>query len=105
MESGGRGDVLPFYLSAQHKTGIMVLSTVVLTSFMGLDSFDKTRFRFIAGHHNCCGKKDSGGGRGDVFPFHLIAQHKTGIMVLSTVVPTSFVGVDSFVKTRFKFFA
>jgi hypothetical protein len=45
---GGR-NVLPFHLIAQHQTGIVVLSTVVQTSFMGVDSFDKTRFRFIAG--------------------------------------------------------
>jgi hypothetical protein len=28
----------------------VVLSTVVPTSFAAVDSFDKTRFRFIAGH-------------------------------------------------------
>ena len=32
-------------------------------------------------------------------------SEQTGIVVLSTVVPTSFMGVDSFVKTRFRFFA
>ena len=45
-----RVDVLPFHVIAQHKTGIVVVSTVVTTSFTGVDSFDKMRFWFIAGH-------------------------------------------------------
>ena len=36
------------FLDCSALNGIMVLSTVVSTSFVGIDSFDKTRFRFIA---------------------------------------------------------
>ena len=46
-ESRGRGDVVPFDLIAHHYTGIVVLSTVVPTSFVDANSIDKTRFRFI----------------------------------------------------------
>jgi hypothetical protein len=46
-ESGEREDVVPFDLIAHHLKGIVVLSTVVPTSFMGVDSFVKARFRFI----------------------------------------------------------
>ena len=50
QKQGERGDVSPLHLIAQHQTGIMILSTVVPTSFAGVDSFDKTRSRFIVGH-------------------------------------------------------
>ena len=81
----------------------MVLSTVVPTSFVGVDSFDKMRFKLIAGNLSILlWEIEIGGRRGDILPFYLIAQHKTGIVVLSTVVPTSFAGVDSFGKTRFR---
>ena len=52
----------------------MVLSTVVPTSFAGVDSFDKMRFRFIAGHPSLLWHKTELGGRDDVSPFDLIAQ-------------------------------
>jgi hypothetical protein len=51
-----------------------------------------------------CGK-DNQGEMGDISPFHLIAQRLTVIMVLSTVVPKFFSGIDSFDKTRFRFIA
>ena len=41
---------MPFDLIAERQTGIVVLSTVVPTSFAAVDSLDKTRFRFIARH-------------------------------------------------------
>ena len=41
---------MPFHLTVQCKTGIVVVSTVVTTSFMGVESCDKMTFRFIAGH-------------------------------------------------------
>ena len=69
-----RGDVSQFHLIAQCYTGIMVLSTVAITSFAGVDSFDKMRFRFIAGHLPISLPKTKQGERGDVLPFHLIAQ-------------------------------
>jgi hypothetical protein len=72
---------------------------------MGVDPFDKTRFRFFAGHLLISFRETETGVRGDILPFHLIAQHQTGIMVLSTVVPTNFVGVDSFDKMRFSIIA
>ena len=97
-------DILPFlFLIAQNITGIVVLSTVVTTFFAGVDSFDKMRFRFIVRNISISLPEKETGGRGDVLPFHLIAQHKTEVMVLSTVVPTSFVGVDSVDKMRFRF--
>ena len=52
----------------------MVLSTVVPTSFVGVDSFDKTRFRIIAVHPPLSLPEIETGGRGDILPFHLIAQ-------------------------------
>jgi hypothetical protein len=54
--------------------------------------FDKTRFRLFPGHLPISLWEIETGGRGDVLPFHLIAQR-------------SFVGVDSFDKTRFRFIA
>jgi hypothetical protein len=56
------------------ETGIVVLLTVVPTSFAGVDSFDKTIFRFNTGHLPILLREDHGE-RGDVWPFHLIAQH------------------------------
>jgi len=53
----------------------MVLSTVVPSSFVGVDSFDKTRFRFIAGHPSLLLWETELGGRDDVLPFDLIVQH------------------------------
>jgi hypothetical protein len=50
----------------------MVLSTVVPTSFVGVDSFDKTRFRFIAGNLSILLREIETERRGDVSPFHLI---------------------------------
>ena len=41
---------ISFDFTALHYRGIVVLSTVVLTSLLAVDSLDKTRFRFIAGH-------------------------------------------------------
>jgi hypothetical protein len=74
-ESEGRGDALPFHLIAQHETGIVVLSTVVLTSSMGVDSFDKLRFRIVAGIFPIFLWETASGVRGDVLPFHLIKSH------------------------------
>ena len=65
---------MPFHLIAQHETGIVVLSTVVPTSFAGVDSFDKTRFKFIAGHSSLSLWQTDLGGRGDILPLDLIAQ-------------------------------
>jgi hypothetical protein len=56
------------------ETGIVVLSTVVPTSFAGVDSFDKTRFRLIARHLPISLRETETGGKGDISPFHLIAQ-------------------------------
>ena len=81
----------------------MVLSTVVPTSFTGVDSLDKTRFRFITGHLRLSLRGTDTGGKSDVLQFVLIAQHTTGIVVLSTVVPTYFMAVDSLDKMRFRF--
>jgi hypothetical protein len=53
----------------------MVLSTVVPTSFVGVDSFDKTRFKFIAGHLSILLWEIESGVRGDVLPFHLIKSN------------------------------
>jgi len=83
----------------------MVLSTVVPTSFVGVDSVDKMRFRFITGNLSRLLWETETGGWGDISPFHLIAQHLFGIMVLSTGVPTSFMGGDSFDETAFRFIA
>jgi hypothetical protein len=74
---------------------------VVTASFAGVDSFDKTRFMFIVGHLPTFSWETNKRGRSDVSPFHLIAHHYTGIMVVSTVVTSSFVGGDSFENTRF----
>ena len=79
---------MPFHLIAQCQTGIVVLSTVAPTSFTCVDSFEKMRFRFIAEHLPILLQETELGGSCDVLPFHLIAQCLTGIMVLSTVVPT-----------------
>ena len=83
----------------------MILSTVAPTSFAGVDSFDKTRLRFIAGRPSLSLRQTELGGRRDISPFHLIAQHYSGIVVLLTVVPISFAGVDSYGKTRLRFIA
>ncbi len=50
----------------------MVLSTVVPTTFAAVDSLDKTRFRFIAGHLQLLLREADTGGKSDVLPFHLI---------------------------------
>ena len=81
----------------------MVLSTVVPTSFTAVDSLGKTRFRFILGYLRLLLQGTVTGGKSDVLPFDLNAQHSAGIVVLSTVVPTSFMAVDSLDKTRFRF--
>ena len=52
----------------------MVLSTVVPISLVAIDSFDKTRFRFIAGGCSLSLQEtELGGGNG--LPFHLITSH------------------------------
>jgi hypothetical protein len=81
----GGGDILPFYLIAQHKTGIMVLLAMVSMSFTCVDSFDKTRFRFITRYCPIllCKKKQGGG---DVSPFHLKSHHLTRFVVLLSTV-------------------
>ena len=56
---------------SQHETGIMVLSTMVPTSFMGVDSFDKMRFRFIAGDPSLLLWETESGGEG-VISCHFI---------------------------------
>ncbi len=60
-------------LIGMHQTGIVVLSTVVPTSFMGVDSFDKTRFVLIAGGPSLS-LQETESGRVDISSFHLIAQ-------------------------------
>ncbi len=66
---------MSFDLIAQRLTGIVVLSTVVPTSFVAVDSLDKMRFRSIARHLRILLQgTDTGGGKGDVLPFALIAQ-------------------------------
>jgi hypothetical protein len=52
------------------------LSTVVPTSFVAVDSLDKTRFRFIAGHRfdYRCGEQTQEG-KSNVLAFDLFAQH------------------------------
>ena len=73
---------------------------------MAVDSLDKTRFRFIAGHLRLSLWGTDMGGKSDVLSFDLIAQNlTTGIVVLSTMVPTSFVAVDSLDNMRFRFIA
>ena len=52
----------------------MVLSTVVPISFVGVESYEKTGFRPIAGHPSLSLQETETGGRGDVLPLHLIAQ-------------------------------
>jgi len=47
---------------------------MVPTSFAGVDSFDKTRFRFIAGYLSLSLWETESGERDDVLPFDLIAQ-------------------------------
>ena len=47
-ESGGRNDVLTLDVITHHETGIVVVSNVVPTYFVGVESFDKTRFKVIA---------------------------------------------------------
>ena len=42
----------------------MVLLTVVPTSFMGVESFDKMRFRFIAGNLSISLQETETGGKG-----------------------------------------
>jgi hypothetical protein len=48
---------------------------VVPTSFAGVDSFDKTRFGFIAGHPLLLLWETELGGRDYVLTLDLIAQH------------------------------
>ena len=57
----------------------MVLSTVVPTSLVAVDSLDKMRFRFIAEHIQILLWGTDTGGKGDVLPFDLIAQVKLGL--------------------------
>ena len=52
----------------------MVLLTVVPTSFTAVDSLDKMRFRFIAGHLQLSLWGTDTGEKSDVLPFDLIAQ-------------------------------
>jgi hypothetical protein len=73
-------DNMAFHLIAHHNTGIMVLSTVVPTSFVAVDSLVKTRFRFIVGHLRLSLRGTYTVGKGVVLPFDLIADHKTGIV-------------------------
>ena len=47
---------------------------IIPTSFAGVDSFHKTRFRFIAGHLPILLQETETGGGGDILPFHLIVQ-------------------------------
>ena len=47
----------------------MVLSTVVPTSFVAVDSLDKTRFRFITGDLRLSLRGTDTGGKSDVLPF------------------------------------
>ncbi len=85
------------------------MSTVVPSSFVGVDSFDKTRSIFsrqtdsilqqIVFPHQRVNLRRGGG--------IVTSKQTTGvvskwnwIVVVSTVVPSSFVGVDSFDKTR-----
>ena len=63
-----------FHMITQCLTRIVVLSTVVPTSVVGVDSFDKMIFRFIAGHPSLSLWETKTGGRGELLPFHLIAQ-------------------------------
>ena len=53
---------------------IVVVSTVVPSSFAAGDSFDKTRFRFIVGYLRLLLRGTDTGGKSDVLPFDLIAQ-------------------------------
>ena len=48
------------------------MSTVVPTSFTGVDSFDKTRFMYIAGNLSILLRETESVGRRDVLQFHLI---------------------------------
>jgi hypothetical protein len=79
---------------------------VVPRSFTGVDSFDKARFRFIAGHPSLSLQEtELSGGRDYLLPCDLIAERYAGSMVWSTVIPRSFTGIDSFDKIRFRFIA
>jgi hypothetical protein len=69
QNKGVSDDFLPFDLIDQHDTGIVVLLTVVPTSFMGVDSFDNTRFRLIAGHPSFSLQETELGGRDIVLSF------------------------------------
>ena len=51
------------------------MSTVVPTSLVGVDSIDKTRFKFIAGNLSILLWEIETGGRGDDLPFQLIKSH------------------------------
>ena len=51
------------------------MSTVIPTFLLVVDSFDKTRFRFIARHPSILLWELETGERGDVLPFHLIKSH------------------------------
>jgi hypothetical protein len=48
---------------------------VIPTSFVGVDFFDKTRFRFIAGILSILLWDTETGGKGYALPFHLITSH------------------------------
>ena len=58
-------------------TGIVVLSSVVPTSFVGVDSFDKTRFSFLQDILIIAGNRMRGW-RGDVLPILWFFSNKLG---------------------------
>jgi hypothetical protein len=76
---------------------------VVPISFVGVDSFDKTRFRFIVRHLPISFPERETGGEGCCLTISFDCSALNWDVVLLTVVPTSFAGVDSFHKTRFRF--
>ena len=51
------------------------MSTVVQASFVAVDSLDKKRFRFVVRHLRLSLQETDTGGKSDVLPFDLIAQH------------------------------
>ena len=71
---GGRVTSCHLFWLLSVKLGIVVLSTVVPTSFVADDSLDKTRFRFTAGHLWLWFAGNRQRGKSDVLPFDLIAQ-------------------------------
>jgi hypothetical protein len=53
----------------------VVLSTVVPTSFMGVDSFYKMRYKFIAGNLTILLWETLSAGRGNILPFDWVKSH------------------------------